>query len=104
MSKHQIRLLLLSAASITLIAGALFAIPWFRIELGLTQVEIDMRTAQMCAPDVGCKNISLSHMTGFFPVVASAGFWCALPLVLLVIGQTLAKLLTGNASTIGARI
>ncbi len=104
MSKHGIRLLLCSAASIALIVGALFAVPWFRIELGFTQITIDMRSAQICAPGDGCRAISLSRMNGFYPMMASSAFWCALPLALLVIAQCAGKLLTGSASSVGARI
>lgn len=104
MSRNQIRLLLCSAGAIALIVGALFAIEWFRIELGPTHVAIHMRSAEICTLDEGCRTISLSRMGGFYPVAASAAYWCALALALLVIVQCLAKVLTGTASMIASKV
>lgn len=104
MSRHQIRLLLCSAGSVALIIAALFAVEWFRLEIGPTQVAIGMRSAELCTLDEGCRTISLSRMSGFYPVVASAAFWCALALVLLVIVQCLAKVLTGTASVVASKV
>jgi hypothetical protein len=104
MSRHQIRLLLCSAASAALIVGALFVLEWFRIDLGSAQIAIDLRNARMCAPGSPCTTVELSSMTGFYPVIASAAYWCALPLALLVLGQCAARVMTGSASVIASRI
>lgn len=104
MSRHQIRLLLCSAASVALIVGALFVLEWFRIDLGSAQIAIDLRNARMCAPEGPCTTVELSKMTGFYPVIASAAFWCALPLALLVLGQCAARVMTGSASLIANRL
>jgi hypothetical protein len=98
MGKHQIRLLLCAAAAVALMVGALFVVDWFTIDFGLARINIDLRSAQMCMPEEGCRGISLSRMTGFYPIVAATAFWCSLPLLLILLVQTFGKLLTGNAS------
>lgn len=104
MSRHQIRLLLCSAASVALIVGALFVLEWFRIDLGSAQIAIDLRHARMCTPPGPCTTVGLGRMTGFYPVIAGVAFWCALPLALLVLGQCAARVMTGSASVIANRL
>ena len=104
MSRHQIRLLLCSAASVALIVGALFVLEWFRIDLGSALIAIDLRDARMCSPGGPCTTVELSGMTGFYPVIASATFWSALPLALIVLGQCAARLLTGSASASATKV
>ncbi|HEX5060651.1 MAG TPA: hypothetical protein VFV99_14885 [Kofleriaceae bacterium] len=104
MSRHQVRLLLCSIASVALIAGALFALEWFRVDFGPAQITIDLREMHMCAPSEACKTIDLASMQGLYPVSAIAAFWGALALGLLVIGQCFARVLAGSASVSASRL
>src|SRR5688572_9785642 len=104
MSRHQVRLLLCSAASVALIAGALFVLEWFRIDLGATRISIELRTAHVCVDDQGCRTISLNAMHGFYPPIGAAAFWCGLALALLVLGQCGAKMITGSATVVASKL
>ena len=103
MSRHQVRLLLCSTASVALMVGALFVLEWFRIDLGATRISIELQTARIC-DDAGCKMIRLSAMSGLYPIVAGIAFWCGLPLALLVLGQLGAKMITGSATVLASKL
>jgi hypothetical protein len=104
MSRHQVRLLLSSAASLALMAGALFVLEWFRIDFGTTNISDELRTARICALDEGCKTVGLAAMSGNYPIVGAAAFWCGVPLALLVIGQCGAKMITGTATPLASKL
>ncbi|HEY5924038.1 MAG TPA: hypothetical protein VIV11_20300, partial [Kofleriaceae bacterium] len=101
MSRHQVRLLLCTAASVALLVSALFVVEWFRIDFGPARISINLQSVS-CVPDEACRAVGLSRMTGFYPMIATAAFWSTLPLVLLVLAQCGMKMFTGTASaTIG---
>src|SRR5262245_40995355 len=98
MSRHQMRLLLCSVASVALIVGATLVLEWLHVDFGPSRISIGMRTARMCVPDEGCRSVSLSGIGGFYPMLAALGFWCGLALALLLVAQLLTKTITGSAN------
>ena len=102
MTKHQLRLLLASVASLACLITALFFMPWFRMELGGTIIEIDMRSIELCGGG-DCASVSMGKLIGLYPTVAGLAFWCTLPLVLAIVFQCSARLLAGAASDLVTR-
>jgi hypothetical protein len=113
MTRHQLRLLLASLASIACFIASMFFMPWFRAsfdfdlaELGAgadsTTLEIDLRAAKMCGAGA-CVAVSMGKLSGFYPTLAGIAFWCALPLILAVVFQCSARLLTGVGSDMVTR-
>src|SRR5512139_2925662 len=98
MSRHQVRLLLCSLASVALIVSALLFVDWFRIDFGAAQVSIGLRRARMCIPDEGCRTMGLGAMHEFYPIIVGAAFWSAAVLQLIVLAQCAVKLFNGASS------
>jgi hypothetical protein len=103
MSRHQIRLLLCSTASVALIVGATLVLEWFRIDVSDTRMTIGMRAGIVCAGDGTCASVGLRG-TGAYRVLAEGAFWSALLLALLVIAQAGMSVFSGAASTLASAI
>jgi hypothetical protein len=107
MTKHQLLLLLASLTSLGCLLAALFGMHWFHgtIELkptGSSLVWLDMRSAHQCIAGA-CVPIPIRALTGHYATFAGIAFWCALPLVLAIVFQCSAKLLTLGASPVITR-
>lgn len=102
MSRHQIRLLLCSAASIALIVGALFVLDWFRIGVEGTSVAIGPYSARVCTAG-SCESLDFAGF-GMYRVLALGAFYSGVLLGLLVLVQCGMSVFTGAASAIASRI
>lgn len=103
MSRHQVRLLLCSAASIGLVAGALLVVDWFRIEVDGTRVDIGTYSARACTAGGSCEPLDLAEL-GPYRVLALGAFVSGLLLGLLVLVQCGMSVFTGATSKIASRI
>ena len=104
MGRQQFRLLVCSATAIALLAGSLLAIPWFRIDLLGSAIEIDLQSASACSTQSVCMSIPLSKLQGLYPATATVSFYAGLLLLLVVIVQSASKIVTGAVHDTVTRI
>lgn len=95
MGRQQLRLLVCSATAIALLAGALFVVPWFRIDLMGSEIEIDLHSVSVCSAQSVCASVPLSKLHGLYPATATVSFYAGLLLLLVVIVQSASKIVTG---------
>ncbi|HTL36492.1 MAG TPA: hypothetical protein VL326_25340 [Kofleriaceae bacterium] len=98
MSKQQWKLLLCAIAAVAALLVTLFVTAWFHMDVIGNDVEIDLRSASMCAPTGICVSFPMSQFRGSYPLVGNVAFFTGIPVIVVVIIQCASRLVTGTAS------